>query len=468
MVRLRYGFNVFAIAVAVALCLGLGFAMAGVHTAFAADRVQVGTLSEVGEDSPATKYPIVYKLKGGTLKGEYPTTIKAGKTIEADKLPTPKRKGYTFAGWYSNKKLTKPAVEIAGSVKAAQRTVYAKWKTKEYSITYITRGGKLTDKRPTSYKTSKGVRKLPTPVRPGYLFVGWRIGSTKSDPTLGIPKGTTGNKKLYAAWKKHDFIAHQGIASEGVRKNSLDAFKNAADMGFHYVETDVRFTRDNVPVLSHNERMLVYKKGLDGKKKGKPFYIKIADVTYDKLQNNYIAAAKRGVYTNRTVITFNARTKQVATKKKRVRQNLTKFTAFLDTCKDEGIVPVIEMKEGTKSQINSLIRKVEKRHMVYKVKWSSFSKNLLNYVKDRHPKSSFIYLAKRATPAKVNAATKLMDGGGDVTIAAKSTRIGKTDIARCKKMNVPLGVFTLKNEKVAKRYDAYVGLFYISAVKKHI
>jgi hypothetical protein len=42
MVRLRYGFNVFAIAVAVALCLGLGFAMAGVHTAFAADRVQVG------------------------------------------------------------------------------------------------------------------------------------------------------------------------------------------------------------------------------------------------------------------------------------------------------------------------------------------------------------------------------------------------------------------------------------------
>ena len=202
--------------------------MANMQTAFAAGQVQSGVFSQADEDFSATTYPIVYKLKGGTLKGEYPESVKDGKTVSVDKLPIPKRKGYTFMGWYSNKKMTKPAIEVTGSAKAPERTVYAKWKTKQYSITYITKGGKLTGKRSVTYKTSKGIKKLPTPIRSGYLFVGWRIGSSKNEPVLGIPKGTTGNKKLYAVWKKHDFIAHQGIASKGVRKNSLDAFKNAA------------------------------------------------------------------------------------------------------------------------------------------------------------------------------------------------------------------------------------------------
>ena len=73
-------------------------------------------------EKPVTKtYTVKYVLNGGKNVKANKSVYKAGTTL---KLKAPKRVGYQFAGWYTNKGLTKRIT----SVKNKNVTVYAKWK----------------------------------------------------------------------------------------------------------------------------------------------------------------------------------------------------------------------------------------------------------------------------------------------------------------------------------------------------
>jgi glycerophosphoryl diester phosphodiesterase len=58
-------------------------------------------------------------------------------------------------------------------------------------------------------------------------------------------------------------MAHQGFTSFTFPKNSFGAFHEAAKLGFRYIETDVRATRDGVAVILH-DRMLGRGTGVPG------------------------------------------------------------------------------------------------------------------------------------------------------------------------------------------------------------
>ena len=74
-----------------------------------------------------TKYTITYNLNKGKNNKSNPASYTI--TTKTVKLKNPTRKGYTFKGWYSDKKCTKKVTQIKkGST--GNVTLYAKWKKK--------------------------------------------------------------------------------------------------------------------------------------------------------------------------------------------------------------------------------------------------------------------------------------------------------------------------------------------------
>lgn len=71
------------------------------------------------------KYTIKYQLKGGTNNSKNPQTYYV--TTKTIKLKNPKRKGYQFVGWYSDKKYKNKVTQIKKGT-AKNYTLYAKWK----------------------------------------------------------------------------------------------------------------------------------------------------------------------------------------------------------------------------------------------------------------------------------------------------------------------------------------------------
>lgn len=69
------------------------------------------------------------------------------------------------------------------------------------TITYVLKGGKNNRKNPKNYQTASGV-KVCNPSRKGYTFKGWYSDKKMKKRVTVIKKGSTGNKTLYAKWKK--------------------------------------------------------------------------------------------------------------------------------------------------------------------------------------------------------------------------------------------------------------------------
>ena len=95
-----------------------------VKNAPAANSVIIDEKTNIKENSGiGNKYKVTYKLNGGTNNGDNPVTFSSKTDIE---LKAPYKEGYSFAGWYKNKKCTEKIDRIAKKAKK-NITIYAKW-----------------------------------------------------------------------------------------------------------------------------------------------------------------------------------------------------------------------------------------------------------------------------------------------------------------------------------------------------
>ena len=166
---------------------------------------------------------IVFAPNGGRVSSGSKTVI-CGKTYGA--LPTPTRRGYTFAGWNTQpdgkgtfyeenayvKNLTKKADEVV--------TLYAQWKAAQYQITYNLNGGKNNKKNPKTYKITSKTIKLSNPSKKGYVFKGWYCDKKCTKKVTSIKKGSTGKVTLYAKWAKEKYtITYKLNGGKNNKKN---------------------------------------------------------------------------------------------------------------------------------------------------------------------------------------------------------------------------------------------------------
>ena len=146
-------------------------------------------------DPPATAAVITFDANGGTVT---PTDVTIDFGAKYGTLPTPKRAGYTFAGWFNA-----AGKQVTASSKVPSDpaiTLTASWTAKTYTVQFNPRSGKVS---PTSktVKFGSSYGTLPNPDRYGYNFAGWYTASSGGDKVTASTKvTTTGTQTLFAHW----------------------------------------------------------------------------------------------------------------------------------------------------------------------------------------------------------------------------------------------------------------------------
>lgn len=141
-------------------------------------------------------YPITIQLDGGTISKKFPTSYSVD--TPTIMLPTPKKKGYTFTGWYIPEKNEWNASSIAGG-ELGNVTLIANWELDEYPITYVLNGGSNEEGNPALYTVHDTIA-LGIPEYENHIFAGWYLDEACTKKVASINKGTTRAVTLYAKW----------------------------------------------------------------------------------------------------------------------------------------------------------------------------------------------------------------------------------------------------------------------------
>lgn len=153
----------------------------------------------------ANTYTVTFNANGGSSS----TTRKIvtyGSTYGT--LPTPTRKDYTFAGWYTSSSSGTQVISSTAVKITSAQTLYAHWRkntASTYTISFNANGGNSsTASKSVTYGSSYGT--LPMPIRTGYNFSGWYTSvNGGSQVTSGTTVQLTGNQTLYAHWKAQTY-----------------------------------------------------------------------------------------------------------------------------------------------------------------------------------------------------------------------------------------------------------------------
>lgn len=174
-------------------------------------------------------YTIRFNANGGNASDSY-QQVTYGNAI--GQMATATKSGYDFAGWYTaltdGEEITAATVVSEDLISSDSTTinVYAHWTAKQYTVTLDARGGSFAGgeslkTQPVTYGSVYG--ELPSPVRPGYDFVGWYTSTYNGTLITAESKHTiTKDRTLYATWIASDynvsFDANGGVCnSSGIR-----------------------------------------------------------------------------------------------------------------------------------------------------------------------------------------------------------------------------------------------------------
>lgn len=137
------------------------------------------------------QYTLTFETNGGSKITPFPVT--ADTAVDLTKY-VPTREGYTFAGWYSDSKLTSAVTSLKLT---ADATVYAKWLPAQYTLTFETNGGSKITPLPVAADITVDLTKY-VPTKEGYAFAGWYADRnlTTQVTALKLAADTT----VYAKW----------------------------------------------------------------------------------------------------------------------------------------------------------------------------------------------------------------------------------------------------------------------------
>ena len=230
-------------------------------------------------------------------------------------------------------------------------------------------------------------------------------------------------------------INHRGynpIAPE----NTIPAFKMSRERGFAYVETDVEFTSDGVPVLLHDATINRTARNADGSELTET--INISDITYAEALTYDFGIWKSEAYAGTKIPTFEE---------------------FILLCRNIGLSPVVELKSDpfpTEMQIQELVAIVEKHAMLSKTIWQSFSPTALEYVVRYNATASVTVISSAASDDAITYATDLKTGKNKVGVNIYYPNITDSFVQSCINADIELNVYTPNSATTIINLNPYV------------
>ena len=158
-------------------------AAAGQHGAAGADFTTAGKPAAWGDAYRVAK----------NISADLPYTITGDYTI-----PTPVKTGYDFLGWYDQNSTS--GTKYTKLTKGWKGTLYALWQeTPKGDVIWVLNGGSVNVTLPNYIENNPYT--LPTPIRTGYVFLGWYDNAKgEGTPLTSLPVGFKGS--VYAIWRE--------------------------------------------------------------------------------------------------------------------------------------------------------------------------------------------------------------------------------------------------------------------------
>lgn len=222
-------------------------------------------------------------------------------------------------------------------------------------------------------------------------------------------------------------INHRGYCIEAP-ENTLSAYKLSKKKGFNYVECDVSFTSDGVPVLLHDATIDRTSNGTGN----------INELTFDEVRALDFGSWFSSDYTG---------------------EKIPKFDEFILLCRNLGLHPYIEIKSSatyTQTQIETLVNIVKRAGMSDKVSWISFNATYLEYVKNANSKARLGYIVDTVTETVISKATELKTEDNDVFIDSNYGTLTDDLVTLCVNADIPLEVWTVNNEASITSLNCYI------------
>jgi len=220
-------------------------------------------------------------------------------------------------------------------------------------------------------------------------------------------------------------VAHRGLSSSAP-ENTLPAYRLAKEKGFFYVETDVSFTSDGVPVCLHDATINRTSNGTGN----------ITSLTWEQVQQYDFGSWKSSVY---------AGTK------------IPSFEEFITLCRNLGLHPYIELKNTatyTEAQIQGLVDTVKQLGMKGKVTWISFSSTYLTYVKNYDTSARLGFVVDGLSSSNITTANNLKTASNEVFIDTSAT--SSTAVNLCINGDLPMEVWTVDSEATIRGLNPYI------------
>lgn len=222
-------------------------------------------------------------------------------------------------------------------------------------------------------------------------------------------------------------VNHRGYSTVAP-ENTIPAYILSKKMGFNYVETDISFTSDGIPMLLHDSKI---DRTSDGSGS-------LSQMTYEQVRQYDFGSWKSQVYAGTKIPTLDE---------------------FLYLCKSIMLHPYLELKSNgayTQAQIQQIVDMVESYGLRGKVSYISFNSTYLGYVKDYDPEARLGFLKSSYASSDITTCNGLKTTKNKVFYDAGHSTITQSVCDSFMAEDIPIEAWTVNSADTMLGLNKYV------------